>query len=64
MTTRTTIRNIDTDVLWDAKIYAAETKQTMGDVVTEAIQCLIQQRDEMALAENLATDVVVTEDEQ
>jgi len=45
MTSRTTIRNIDPDVLWDAKIHAAATKQRLGDVVTEAIQSLISQYD-------------------
>lgn len=39
---KTTIRNIDPDVFWDAKIYAAQTKQTLGEVVTEALQLLIQ----------------------
>ena len=29
MTDKTTIRNIDPDTLWDAKIYAAQTKLTM-----------------------------------
>jgi hypothetical protein len=45
MTSRTTIRNIDPDILWDAKIHAAATKQRLGDVVNEAIQMLIFQRD-------------------
>jgi len=38
---KTSIRNIDQDTLWDAKIYAAQTKQTMGEVVTEALQRLV-----------------------
>lgn len=50
MTNRTTIRNIDEDALWDAKIYAAETQQTMGDVFTEAIQCLVHQHDSVTMA--------------
>lgn len=41
MTNKKSIRNIDPDVLWDAKIYAAQTRQTMGEVVTEAIERLI-----------------------
>ncbi|SPH20645.1 hypothetical protein ASD8599_01384 [Ascidiaceihabitans donghaensis] len=45
MTSRTTIRNIDPDALWDAKIHAAATQQRLGDVVTEAIQKLIFQYD-------------------
>lgn len=45
MTSRTTIRNIDPDALWDAKIHAAATQQRLGDVVTEAIQNLIFQYD-------------------
>lgn len=39
---KTTIRNIDPDVFWDAKIYAAQTQQTLGEVVTEALQVLMQ----------------------
>ncbi|MDX8346515.1 hypothetical protein SLH49_00840 [Cognatiyoonia sp. IB215446] len=38
---KTSIRNINEDVLWDAKIYAAQTKQTMGQVVTEALERLV-----------------------
>lgn len=45
MTSRTTIRNIDPDILWDAKIYAAQTKQRLGDVVSEAVQNLIAESD-------------------
>ena len=45
MTEKTTIRNIDPDVLWDAKIYAAQTKQTMGEVVTLAL-CKLVHEDE------------------
>ena len=45
MTSQTTIRNIDPDILWDAKIYAAETKQRLGDVVTEAIHALVYEPD-------------------
>ena len=41
MTNKTSIRNIDPDILWDAKIYAAQTRQTMGEVFTEAIERLI-----------------------
>ncbi len=41
MTNKTSIRNIDPDTLWDAKIYAAQTRQTMGEVITEAIERLI-----------------------
>ena len=42
---KTSIRNIDEDTLWDAKIYAAQTKQTMGEVITEALQRLVQEED-------------------
>lgn len=38
---KTSFRNIDPDILWDAKIYAAQTKQTMGEVMTLALQRLI-----------------------
>ncbi|MCG3266592.1 hypothetical protein [Yoonia sp. I 8.24] len=38
---KTPIRNINEDTLWDAKIYAAQTKQTMGEVVTLALQRLV-----------------------
>ena len=31
--------------LWDAKIYAAQTKQTMGQVITEALEKLIYEED-------------------
>ncbi|WP_157946919.1 hypothetical protein [Thalassobius sp. I31.1] len=40
---KTSIRNINEDTLWDAKIYAAQTKQTMGEVVTLALQRLIDE---------------------
>ena len=43
MTNKTSIRNIDPDTLWDAKIYAAQTRMTMGEVVTEALGLLIQE---------------------
>lgn len=43
MTNKTSIRNIDPDMLWDAKVYAAQTRQTMGEVVTEALCMLIQE---------------------
>jgi len=42
---KTSIRNIDPDTLWDAKIYAAQTKQTMGEVVTLALQRLMEEDD-------------------
>lgn len=38
---KTSIRNINEDVLWDAKIYAAQTKQTMGEVITLALERLV-----------------------
>jgi hypothetical protein len=41
------IRNINEDTLWDAKIYAAQTKQTMGEVVTLALQRLVQEEEEV-----------------
>jgi hypothetical protein len=44
---KTSIRNIDEDVLWDAKIYAAQTKQTMGEVVTLALQRLVYEDEEI-----------------
>lgn len=40
---KTTIRNIDPNTFWDAKIYAAQTQQTIGQVVTEALQHLFQE---------------------
>ncbi|MBI1494818.1 hypothetical protein [Halocynthiibacter styelae] len=43
---KTSIRNIDPDTLWDAKIYAAKTKQTMGKIVTEALQRLLYEEAE------------------
>lgn len=39
--TRTSIRNIDENALWEARIYAAQTRQTMGQVVTEALEKLV-----------------------
>lgn len=36
--TKTSICNINPDTLWDAKIYAAQTKQSMGEVITEALE--------------------------
>lgn len=41
--TRHSIRNIDPDIFWDAKIYAAQTRQTIGEVVTEALEMLFQE---------------------
>ncbi len=38
---KTSIRNINPDTLWDAKIYAAQTKQTMGEVITLALERLV-----------------------
>ena len=46
MATKTSIRNIDPDTLWEAKIYAARTRQTMGEVITEAIDLLINEDEE------------------
>jgi hypothetical protein len=43
---KTTIRNIDPDTLWDAKIYAAQTKQTIGEVITLALDRLIAEEEE------------------
>lgn len=43
--TKTTIRNIDSDAFWEAKIYAAQTQQTMGEVISEAILHLISAED-------------------
>ena len=43
------IRNVDPDVLWDAKIYAAQTKQTLGQVITDALERLISEEDEEML---------------
>lgn len=43
--TKTTIRNIDPDALWDAKIYAAQTKQTLGEVYTFALQQLVYEEE-------------------
>lgn len=43
--TKTTIRNIDPDALWDAKIYAAQTKQTLGKVFTIALQQLVYEEE-------------------
>ena len=44
--TKTSIRNINPDALWDAKIYAAQTRQTMGQVVTEALEKLVGEEEE------------------
>lgn len=52
MTNKTSIRNIDPDILWDAKIYAAQTRQTMGEVITVAIERLINDDSEDHEAED------------
>lgn len=44
--TKTSIRNINPETLWDAKIYAAQTQQTMGAVVTEALDKLVREEGE------------------
>jgi hypothetical protein len=51
---KTSIRNINPDTLWDAKIYAAQTRQTMGEVVTEALDKLINEDYECDTEENQA----------
>lgn len=55
--TKTSIRNIDPDTLWDTKIYAAQTRQTMGEVITEALQRLVYEEDQQDEADDCsATD--------
>lgn len=49
---KTSIRNINPDTLWDAKIYAAQTRQTMGEVFTEALDKLINEDYECDTGEN------------
>ena len=48
-------RNIDPDALWDAKIYAAQTKQTMGGVVTKAMQRLVYEGDQEVIVTSAVT---------
>lgn len=42
MNTKISIRNIDPDTYWEAKIYAAQTRWTMGEVITEALARYLQ----------------------
>jgi hypothetical protein len=43
MTYKTSIRGIDPDLLWEAKIYAAQTQLTMGQVVSLALETLLEE---------------------
>ena len=43
---KTTIRNIDPDIFWDAKIYAAQTQQTIGEVINAALEQLLESDEE------------------
>ena len=43
---KTTIRNIDPDIFWDAKIYAAQTRQTVGEVVNAALERMFEHEED------------------
>ena len=43
MSSKTTIRNLDPDVFWDAKVLAAQVKMTMGELVTLALERLVEE---------------------
>lgn len=43
---KTSIRNIKPDTLWDAKINPAQTRQTLGHVVTEALEKLVNEKNQ------------------
>ncbi|WP_306142631.1 hypothetical protein [Roseibium sp. MMSF_3412] len=41
-TTRHTIRNIDPQLLLEARILALQTDQRLGDIVNQALDCFIE----------------------
>ena len=43
---RKTIRNIDPDVLIDARVYAIQTGRTLGDLITESLEFFMAEADE------------------
>jgi hypothetical protein len=43
---RKTIRNIDTDVLLEARIYALRTQRTLGDLITESLEFFMSEADD------------------
>lgn len=53
---KTSIRNINDEVLWDAKIYAAQTKQTMGEVITQALERLVYEEEDGEKEQHLLDD--------
>lgn len=48
---RKTIRNIDPDVLIDARVYAIRTGQTLGDLITESLEYFMSEVDEEDLTD-------------
>lgn len=45
-TARKTIRNIDPDVLLDARIYALKTERTLGELVCESLLFFMSEADD------------------
>ena len=63
MEIKNSIRNIDPDSFLDAKLYAVETGQTLGEVISEAIDLMLHEvheypEDDRLRAHHVATDEV------
>lgn len=41
-----TIRNIDDDIMLEARVYAIQTKRTMGELVTESLAFFMAEADD------------------
>lgn len=41
-----TIRNIDDDIMLEARVYAIQTKRTMGELVTESLEFFMAEADD------------------
>ena len=44
--TRKTIRNIDPEVLLDARVYALQTERTLGELVSESLAFFMAEADD------------------
>ena len=50
-THRHTIRNIDPDLILEARILALQTGRTLGELVTEALEAFIDEADDDDIAD-------------
>lgn len=49
--TKVSIRNIDPDIYYDARVFAVQTGQTMGEIISFALENLIADHDECELVD-------------